>query len=121
MTHPEYQVELWQQQSWHRPSDGRRYQAELRQNLFGEWVLVREWWGAFTHKRGHMENSCESYEAGKKQLENVEKCRQRRGYLMAEQIYNREPCSCFKLASTTIDQLRAPEFSLKQQPAVMEK
>ena len=77
-----YEFDRWQQQYWQRPSDSRCYQVELRQNLFGEWVIVREWWGASSRRRGHMEHCCGSFEMGQRQLAMVEKCRIRRGYVI---------------------------------------
>ncbi|NEP19321.1 MAG: hypothetical protein F6J97_20915 [Leptolyngbya sp. SIO4C1] len=81
---PHYAVDRWLRRSWYRPTDGRRYQAELCQNLFGEWVLVREWWGVLSKKRGRMEAAFKTFEEGEASLATVTKCRQQHGYVMAE-------------------------------------
>lgn len=83
-----YALDLWQQQSWQRTRDGRCYQAELRQNLFGEWIVVREWWGTASRRRGHMEDCCDSFEMGQQQFAMVEKCRARRGYVIDGPDFN---------------------------------
>ncbi|MEL7227434.1 MAG: hypothetical protein AAGL17_22035 [Cyanobacteria bacterium J06576_12] len=37
----DYQVEKWQRQDWRKGS--RHYCCELKQDLFGRWVLLRRW------------------------------------------------------------------------------
>ena len=34
-----YQIEKWKRQDWHKGS--RHYCCEVRQNLFGQWVVLR--------------------------------------------------------------------------------
>ena len=36
-----YQLEKWKWQDWHKGS--RHYVCEVRQNLFGQWVVLCEW------------------------------------------------------------------------------
>lgn len=69
----------WPHQTWCR-ADGRYYSCSLRQNLFREWVLIRQW-GTLHSKRGRtIELSCQSYEEGLAGLAQVGKHRKQRGY-----------------------------------------
>ena len=73
-----YQLELWKRQDWRKGS--RHYACELRQNLFGQWVVLRRW-GRVTALQGQsIESPCESYEEGLKILGAVERRRAKRGY-----------------------------------------
>ena len=74
-----YQVEIWQRQDWQKGT--RHYSAELRQNLFGQWVVLRRW-GRVTALQGQsLEHTCESYEQGLEILSVIEKRRSQRGYV----------------------------------------
>ena len=74
-----YQVESWRRQDWQK--DTRYYSAELRQNLFGQWVVLRRW-GRVTALQGQsLEHPCESYEQGLEILSAIEKRRSQRGYI----------------------------------------
>lgn len=77
--HPiDYQVERWRRQDWQKNS--RYYSCELRQNLFGDWVLLRRW-GRVSAKQGQsLEQACASYEKGLELMGAVEKRRSQRGY-----------------------------------------
>jgi len=58
----------------------RYYVAELRQDLFGAW-LVRRTWGSIHSHRGHsITLSADDYEHALKLLHAVEKRRKTRGY-----------------------------------------
>ena len=58
----EYQLDKWKRQDWHKGS--RHYSCEVRQNLFGQWVVLRRW-GRATAKRGQsLEQLCDRYEEG---------------------------------------------------------
>lgn len=73
-----YQVEKWKRQDWRKHS--RHYSCELRQNLFGQWVLLRRW-GRFTAFQGQSrENICGRYEDGLEKFEAVARRRAKRGY-----------------------------------------
>lgn len=37
----EYQLDEWKRQDWY--SGSRHYLCEVRQNLFGQWVVLRRW------------------------------------------------------------------------------
>lgn len=78
---PTYAVNDWQQLLWHRPRDGRRYHAELKQNLFGQWTIVRTWGGAHSRQGQSMETLCQNYDEGLVQLSAVAKRRSQRGYV----------------------------------------
>lgn len=81
---PHHPFDLDLQCSWHRPTDGRRYHAELRQNLFKEWVLIRRWGTIHSRRGGMMESRCQCYEEGLAQLAAVAKRREQRGYVAVE-------------------------------------
>jgi len=82
----EYQLDKWKRQDWHKGS--RHYSCEVRQNLFGQWVVLRRW-GRVSAKQGQsMEHLCvgvaslseNRYEEGLEIFETVEKRRVKRGY-----------------------------------------
>ena len=74
----EYQLEKWKCQDWHKGS--RHYSCEVRQNLFGQWVVLRRW-GRVSAKQGQsLEQLCDDYEDGLQVFEAVEKRRTKRGY-----------------------------------------
>ena len=81
---PRYAIGYCLQRSWHRPTDGRRYHIELRQNLFGDWVLIQRWGTIHSRRGGMMESPCQSYEDGLAQLATVAKRRGQRGYVAME-------------------------------------
>lgn len=37
----EYQLDKWKRQDWRENT--RNYSREIRQNLFGQWVMLRRW------------------------------------------------------------------------------
>lgn len=81
-----YTPNKWQQQLW-RKGD-RYYQCRLEQDLFGNWLLIREWGGLISGKRGAQEHLCESYEAGLSLFEKVSKRRCWRRYVLKDE----QPC-----------------------------
>lgn len=73
-----YQVEIWRRQDWLK---GRQYYScELRQNLFGQWVVLRRWGQVSAAKGQSLEHACESYDEGLQILSAVSKRRVQRGY-----------------------------------------
>ena len=74
-----YQVENWRRQDWRKGT--RYYSAELRQNLFGQWVVLRRWGRVTTLQGQSLEHLCESYEQGLEILSAIEKRRSQRGYI----------------------------------------
>ncbi|UBF28847.1 hypothetical protein K9N68_13970 [Kovacikia minuta CCNUW1] len=75
-----YCIDQWKQMCWRRGD--RYYHCRLKQDLFGNWLLVREWGGLASGKRGTKEHLCESFEAGLFLLEIVSKQRHRRQYVL---------------------------------------
>jgi predicted DNA-binding WGR domain protein len=74
----EYQLDKWKRQDWHKGS--RHYSCEVRQNLFGQWVVLRRW-GRVTALQGQSrEEVCDRYEQGLEIFDAVEKRRVKRGY-----------------------------------------
>ena len=73
-----YQVENWRRQDWCKNT--RHYSVELKQNLFGQWIVLRRW-GRVTALEGQsLEHPCESYDEGLEVLSAVAKRRAKRGY-----------------------------------------
>jgi hypothetical protein len=75
----DYQLDKWKRQDWHKAT--RHYSCEVRQNLFGQWVVLCRWGRVSTLEGQSLERPCDSYEEGLKILEAVEKRRAKRGYL----------------------------------------
>lgn len=74
----ECQLDKWKRQDWHK--DTRHYSCEVKQNLFGQWIVLRRW-GRVSAKQGQsLELPCENYEDGLEMLSAVEKRREKRGY-----------------------------------------
>ena len=74
----EYQLDKWKRQDWRKNS--RCYSCEIRQNLFGQWVVLRRW-GRVSAKQGQsMEHLCDRYEEGVAIFEAVKRRRVQRGY-----------------------------------------
>lgn len=78
---PEYKPNRWVGRKWHRPEDSRCYQVELKQNLFGDWVLVRYWGSLYRRGGQRMENIYNDYDEAYRQMEAVRKQRTQRGYV----------------------------------------
>ena len=74
-----YQVEQWQRKDWRKAT--RHYSCELRQNLFGEWVVLRRWGRVSAYHGQSLEHSCETYAEGLQILSVIEKRRLQRGYV----------------------------------------
>ena len=74
----EYQLDKWKRQDWRKKS--KHYSCEVRQNLFGQWVVLRRW-GRMSAMQGQsIEVVCNCYEEGLEIFETVEKRRAKRGY-----------------------------------------
>ena len=73
-----YQVDDWQRQDYRK--GGKHYCCELKQNLFGRWVVVRRWGRVTAFQGQSLEHSCESYDEGLEVLSMVAKRRAKRGY-----------------------------------------
>lgn len=78
---PSLTITRWVKRDWQRPSDGRYYQAQLQQDLFKNWIVVRRW-GTIHSRRGRtLETTCATYEAAVSELMGLEKRRAQRGYV----------------------------------------
>ena len=65
---------------WIHPDKGRYYQAELVQDLFGDWTLILVW-GGLGPRRGQMRVVyVPSHAAGLERIEFIRKRRRQRGY-----------------------------------------
>lgn len=74
----EYQLDKWKRQDWRKNT--RHYSCEVRQNLFGQWVVLRRW-GRVSAMRGQcIEVVCDRYEQGMEIFDAVQKRRAKRGY-----------------------------------------
>jgi hypothetical protein len=68
-------------QRWIHPEKGRYYQADLVEDLFGDWSLVTVW-GALGSHRGQVRKAwVAGYAEGLKRLQAVGKRRRQRGYV----------------------------------------
>lgn len=65
---------------WHNPTNGRRYQAVLGQDLFGDIVLWRGWCSADGRRGGEMAEVFTWEEDADRALKRVARRRERRGY-----------------------------------------
>ena len=76
--------------SWHNPANGRRYQAVVGPDLFGDSVLWRGWCGA-DGKRGGERKDVFTWEGDcLRALGRVRRRRQARGYVLLDDLL---PCS----------------------------
>lgn len=67
----EYQLEKWKHQDWRKNT--RHYSCEVRQNLFGQWAVLRRW-GRVSAMQGQcIEEVCDRYKQGLEIFEAVEK------------------------------------------------
>lgn len=81
----DYQLDKWKRQDWRKET--RNYSCEVRQNLFGQWVVLRRW-GRVSAMQGQcIEVVCDGeafqgnrYEQGLEIFDAVEKRRTKRGY-----------------------------------------
>lgn len=74
----EYSLKRWVEVRFKRGD--RFYCAELKQNLFHQWVVVRRWGGTVSGRWGTNETPCESYEEGLRIMERIGKRRAKRDY-----------------------------------------
>lgn len=65
----EYQVDKWQRKDWRKGS--RHYCCEVRQNLFGQWLVLRRWGRVSAIQGQCIEEVCDHYEEGLKILAAV--------------------------------------------------
>jgi hypothetical protein len=80
MTQLGYDPVQEQELFWQRGD--RFYWCSLRQNLFGDWVLLRRWGGRRTGKGGQRETLCADLEEGRRLMQDILKRRRYRGYVL---------------------------------------
>jgi hypothetical protein len=81
----EYQVDRWQRKDWRKGT--RHYSCKVRQNLFGQWLVLRRWGRVSAMQGQSREQLCDGeafqgnrYEEGLEILKAVNKRRAKRGY-----------------------------------------
>ena len=62
----------------------RGYTLSLEQDLFGDWILNRRWYGLRSKRHGRKMEVFSSEEAALKKFSDVSRTRVRRGYLSIE-------------------------------------
>lgn len=73
-----YQIQKWKRQDWHKGT--RHYSCEVRQNLFGQWVVLRRWGRVSALQGQSIEEVCDRYEKSLEVFDAVVKRRAKRGY-----------------------------------------
>ena len=73
-----YELERWKRHDWRK--EQKHYCCELKQDLFGRWIVVRRWGRVTATKGQSREHQCSSYEEGLEILAQVERRRRCRGY-----------------------------------------
>ena len=74
----DYKTELWQLKIWQ--TDTRYYRAEIKQDIFGHWVLECQWSGRWQKGGRSVITPLDSYEQGQIAMKTIEKKRQAHGY-----------------------------------------
>ena len=77
-----YQANRWKSAYWRKQT--RYYNCELKQNLFGEWVIIRSWGDIRSNKGRQMEQYCDNFEGADKLFQQVTKRRQYRKYQLVD-------------------------------------
>jgi hypothetical protein len=78
---PAYQIENWETLTWKREKDKRIYKIFLHQDLFGNWIVTRQWGGVAKSKRGkYHQVTLEQGQALVKELSKIRKYRKYRKY-----------------------------------------
>jgi len=73
-----YKTELWHRKTWH--SATRYYHAEIKQDLFHNWLLEKHWSGLWQKGGRRTVEIVESLEVGLQKLRAIEKQRLAHGY-----------------------------------------
>ncbi|MEM9948536.1 MAG: WGR domain-containing protein [Cyanobacteria bacterium P01_D01_bin.36] len=74
----DYQLDKWKRQDWRKGS--RHYSCEVKQNLFGQWIVLRRWGRVSAFQGQSLEQVCDQYQEGMEIFEAVVKRRAKRGY-----------------------------------------
>jgi len=73
-----YLVDQWQLKIWQ--SETRYYRAEIKQDLFGQWLLECQWSGLWQKGGRSTITTLNSYEQGQTAMKAIERKRQAHGY-----------------------------------------
>jgi len=73
-----YFTHLWQLKIWQ--SETRYYRAEIKQDIFGSWILERQWSGLWQKGGRSTIALLDSYEEGQSAMQAIQKKRQAHGY-----------------------------------------
>ena len=65
---------------WRFETAQRYYEIALEKDLFGEWILTRNWGGQGTSRYGQKSQCVERFELGLKKAEKIKAIRIKRGY-----------------------------------------
>jgi hypothetical protein len=71
-------------QRWENPEKARYYQADLVEDLLGDWSVITAWGGLGSHRGRACKTWVPTYEDGLKRLREIEKRRRQRGYVVVE-------------------------------------
>lgn len=77
-TTPAIDIHQWCKKRWTTAS--RYYVVEIKQNLFGEWLIERRWGGLKNHRGNCQSTTTENYHHALSLLDSIEKRRKTRGY-----------------------------------------
>jgi len=61
-------------------TDKRFYKAFLCQDLFGDWIVERNWGSKYSRRAGGKSDFCSSYQEGLEKLKDIHKIRIRHSY-----------------------------------------
>ncbi|NEP10259.1 MAG: WGR domain-containing protein [Symploca sp. SIO2C1] len=78
-----YQVEQWKSARWQR--DDRFYLCEVKEDLWSNWLVMRQWGGVSSGRWGAKETVCNSFAEAEALFDAVAKRREKRGYVLVEQ------------------------------------
>ncbi len=73
-----YEMERWIRRDWRKGT--RHYSCEVKQDLFGRWLVLRRWGRVSAMQGQRLEVLCDRYEEGLEIFEAVAKRRAQRGY-----------------------------------------
>ena len=80
----DYFIHLWQLKIWH--SNTRYYRAEIKQDIFGQWILECQWSGLWQKGGRNIIKVLSSYEEGQNAMKDIEKKRQAHGYFEVNNV-----------------------------------
>jgi hypothetical protein len=75
-----YDYDNWDNWDWR--SNNRYYKLSLSQNLFSEWIIMKQWGGLKTRIQGTKTIYCKSVDEIKKVFKDTHKRRLARGYAL---------------------------------------